>query len=209
MGIKNTLAVWLIVSSSIVSDGQSLGKQSEKIAKNLTEAFDIDKENHTQIVVSKISDLEKKYGREKTKEIIRKHGLIEINKYRIEQWVASYTTNMVLEQTAQNHADDMSENKYFDHKDLQGKHVWDRVNREWWYDYRSCWENISNDNTLASVVSSYVHSRKGWHEEIFQWKYEDIWIWISPVLAANSTSDPEYLFVFDFGKKIQLPNKTK
>lgn len=197
MGIKNSLAIGLALASFTMSNAQGASENQETTIKtaekSLTENFTI--MSHKEIITTKISDLIVKYWREKTQELVRENALIEINKYK--NW-EKYKINYVLNTSAQNHADDMSKNNYFDHKNREGKHVWDRIATTD-FDYKYLWENISNDNNISNVVMSYVKSKKWWHEDIFNEKYENIGIWICPVIDQNLETS-KYYFVFDFGK---------
>ena len=176
---------------------QNLSAQTWKLVKNSEKNLIENFENisHEKIITMKIGDLIAKYWREKTQELIREHSLIEINKYK--KW-EKYKVNETLTKSAQNHADDMSKKNYFDHKNLNWKHVWDRVDSNN-YNYKYLWENISNDNNISDVVMSYLRSTKWWHEEILEEKYEDIGIWLSPI-SNIITENPKYYFVFNFWK---------
>ncbi len=204
MKSKNNILLWLALTWVMLWAWQNLSAQTQKFIKNsennLTELFD--NLDHEQILKSKISDLVAKYWLEQSQEIVREHSIIEINKYRSLKWVCEYKQNNILQKSAQKHADDMSKNNYFDHKNLEWKHVWDRLEDIWWYNYQYLWENISNDDNIYEVIESYFKSKKWWHEEIFDWKYEDIWLWIASI-ETNSWDYPKYYFVFDFAKKFK------
>lgn len=197
----NNILLWLALTSAMFIGWQNLSAQTWKVLKNSEKNLIENFENisHEKVITIKINDLINKYWREKTQELVREHSLIEINKYK--KW-EKYKPNAVLTKSAQNHADDMSKNDYFDHKSLDWKHVWDRVDSTN-YNYKYLWENISNDNNISDVVMSYLHSTKWWHEEILEERYEDIWLWISKTDDDSSWESPVYYFVFNFAKEIK------
>lgn len=192
---KSKILLWLSLLSAVNSPARTslIKKTQDKVQNNIVNMLSLD---HEKIISMNISDLVEKYGREKTQEIVREHSLIEINKYK--KW-ERYSVNFVLEKVAQNHANDMSKNNYFSHNSLDWKHSWDRVDQIWWYDYQVFSENISNDDCILDVVLSYVNSKKWWHEEIFENKYEDIGIGLAPIIDDDGIVK-KYYFVFDFGK---------
>lgn len=203
MKTTNKILLWLTLTWAILC-GWDLSAQTEKttkdVKKNLIELLDnsnIDQQ-HEQIIKSKISDLIAKYWAEEAQDIIRKHALLEINKYK--QW-ERYKSNTILTDAAQNHANDMSENNYFKHKNLKGQEVWDRVDRIWWYNYQSLSENISFRDNIEDVIFWYTKWQITEHDEIFSWTYEDIWIWISLVQDTKWQWRGLYYFVFNFWKQ--------
>lgn len=181
----------------------NLSAQTEKIIKNskkdLVEVFDnpnLENINHELIIKSKISDLITKYWLEKAKDLVREHSLIELNKYK--QW-EKYKLNNMLTTASEKHAEDMAKNNYFRHTNLKWESPSDRVNKIWVYEYKYLWENMSNDDKISDIILSYVNSQKWWHEEIFNEKYNQIWIWFYPI-ENNNTYFVKYLFVFDYWK---------
>jgi len=106
-------------------------------------------------------------------EIVRQHFLEEINTARTKINSPAMKIDIVLNQIAQEHAQDMADNNYFDHEDSQGRHVWDRAN-EAGYEYSAISENIANDKTIEGVISGFVHSKMGGHERILSSEFKNI-----------------------------------
>jgi hypothetical protein len=189
--------IWPIISGTLLLGGNNLSaKTKETIKESEKDLIENFQEDHNEIIHTDIYTLIEKYGIQEAYKKIRQHSLIEINKYK--QW-PEYRYNILLEHAAQNHAEDMSKNKYFDHKNTYWEHVRDRINKMGKYNYTHLWENISNDTNLFEIIASYKKSRQWWHEEIFEWKYEEIGIWISPIDKEDGTND-KYNIVFNFRK---------
>lgn len=197
MKSKNNIVLWLALTGSMVCYGQNAIRNQiwKDIQKTLVENFD-NTENHQQLIRTKIGDLIEKYGREKTQEILKIHAIQEINQHKQGE---KYTSNDSLDKAAQNHANDMSQNHYFNHQSKEWTHVWERVGALGTYNYQYLGENISNGDALYDIILSYLKSKKWGHEEIFDQKYQDIGIGIAPIQEGNP-KNPRYYVVFHFGK---------
>ena len=146
---------------------------------------------HKKIINSTIQNILREYGQVKWMEIIKKHLLIEINNARAKKWSPAMKFDTALTTIAQEHAQDMKDNNYLDHEDSHGKHVWDRA-KSVGYTYSDISENIANGETIESVVSWFIHSKKGGHEIILSDKYTQIGFGIAWTY-----------FVFDFASPLK------
>jgi len=136
--------------------------------------------SHEDIVSMNLKDILQTYGKEKWMEIIRENFLIEINNKRADLGNKPLKLHAVIDNLAQEQAQDMADNNYFSHTDKNGKSASDRMIANGKYNYKRYASNISfNISTIREVVQSYINSNKrntGHYDVIIVKEYEDLWV---------------------------------
>jgi len=122
------------------------------ITTNNTTKDTTDSIDYEQVKKSPISILEKRYGKEKTLDIIQKCLLIEVNKIRKEFWLDTLVLNENLIKAAQLHAEEVSKNKYSSHysknwddwvkRAKKSWYTWTEVDEDMWWNYYSIQDAI-------------------------------------------------------------------
>ncbi len=131
-------------------------------------------DDHNAIINEPVESIEKKYGLEKSIEVITKHLLIEINNKRIKAKANKLNINPKLKKAAQAFAEFLSKNHdmYFDMYGgmLRDAHVqynpdgtvwdtWDRLNNVWYKNYTRTGEIVGNNKlTIKEVVDARMKS---------------------------------------------------
>lgn len=165
----------------------------ENMSKTFVVTWQVQEElDHEKIVAMPFDQIFASYGKVKWLEIIREHFLIEVNKHR----ASPLHKDPVLTQIAQEQAQDMWDNTYFNHSNKDWISASDRA--KWKYDYATFGSNISfNLDNIKKIIQSYIDNgkRNTWHDRIFSSEYADVWF------GLVKGKDGKYYVVADYGTK--------
>ena len=101
-----------------------------------------------------------------------------VNKERKKEGISPLKYNSLLEQTAQQHSEDMALNDFFDHTNLKGESPFDRM-RNNGIDYFSAGENIAcGQSSPQEVMESWMNS-DGHRKNILNASYNQIGVGIA------------------------------
>ncbi len=162
-------------------------KESEKKSLNQKEI------PHEKIITMQFDALFDLY-KDKAIPLIRKHLLIEINKFKEKN---TYTSNSVLQWLAQEHADDMQKNSYYSHTDLLWKSPLERATGK--YSFTRLTENmVPIHSNIEGIMYLFANSTS--HKKIFSEEFKELGIGIS-----QRTPNGTYYVVVDYAHP--LPEK--
>ena len=117
-------------------------------------------------------------------EKLRAEVIVVVNKKRIEKGLSALHRNVLLENVAQNYANDMLKCNFYSHNDPEGRAPSDRVLASG-YEAKYIGENIATGQTsVESVMNDWMNSPKH-RENILNYNYEEIGVGISFVLTEE------------------------
>lgn len=133
-------------------------------------------ENHEEFMTTNLFELEKIYSKQECLDLINRHFLLELNKYRESNWKAPLNIDERLKEFSQNRAQYLFDNSSLDHwewaDNLQNRLINAWIECTCWGENLCAWQ-MTTKKALDSLKESEDHDKLLQEESI-----ESIWLWI-------------------------------
>ncbi len=133
-------------------------------------------ENHEEFIKTNLFELEKIYSRQECLELINKHFLIELNKYRVENWKKPLKIDGRLKIFSQNRAQYLFDNSSLEHGEwtdnLQNRLI------NFWIECTSWGENLCAWQMTIKKAFDALKNSKDHNKLLLEESIENIWLWI-------------------------------
>lgn len=156
--------------------------QAQKVKQKTDKDFRIpvDTSNHAQVLDAYVFTLFEKCwsNRAKTIALVKKHMIIEINIIRAAHSLSKVSINPILQKVAQDHADDMLANKFYNHTNKQGENRYTRAHKAGLKEEYLV-ENIDKWSLSIQQVINEMRMQSKWHKRNILERYvTDIGVWV-------------------------------
>ena len=133
-------------------------------------------ENHEEFIKTNLFELEKIYSKQECLELLNKHFLYELNKYRVENWKKPLKIDWRLKIFSQNRAQYLFDNSSLEHwewaDNLQNRLINAWIECTSWGENLCAWQMTTN-KALDALKNSEDHNKLLLEDSI-----ETIWLWI-------------------------------